>query len=78
MLINQVKRLVSLGLLEHKNDSEWGAPYFAKPKSKTKWVIFMSNLRHLNRQLDSKTYSMPKIREMLLKLEGLNILCQWI
>ena len=31
----EVKRLVSLGVLEEANNSKWGAPPFVQPKAKT-------------------------------------------
>ena len=57
-------------MLEEENDSEWGALSFAKPKGKTNSVRFLSGFRNLNIQLKRKPYPMPKIREMLLKVEG--------
>ena len=65
-----VDRLFLLGVLEVVNDSEWGDPYFAQPKSKLIRVHFLSDFRDLNRQLKQKPYPMPKINEMLLKLKG--------
>ena len=70
MLKKEVKRLVSLGVIKHSNESEWGEPYFPQPKAKTNRLILLSNFRNLNRKLKRKTYPKPKIREMLLKLEG--------
>ena len=64
------ERIVSLGVFEEGNDSKWGAPLFAQPKSKTNRVRFLSDFWNLNRKLKSKPYLMPKIREMLLNLEG--------
>ena len=69
-LKRKIERLIKLGVPEEENDSEWGAPFFAQPKVKTNHVRFLSDLRHLNRQLKRKPYPMPKIREMLLNLEG--------
>ena len=66
----EVKRLASLGVLKEANDPEWGAPYFAQPKAKTNRVIFLSDFWNLNRQLKCKPYPRPKIREMLINLEG--------
>ena len=59
-----------LGVIEEENDSEWGASSFAQPKAKTNSVRFLSDFRKLNRQSKRKPYPMPKIREMLLNLEG--------
>ena len=70
MSINEVGHLVILGLLEGENYSEWVAPSFAQPKPKSKPVHFLSDFRYLYKQLKRKPYAMPKINEMLLKLEG--------
>ena len=70
MFRKEVKRLVKLGVLKEANESEWGAPYFAQPKPKTNRVRFLSDFWNLNRQLKRKPFPMPKIREMLLNLEG--------
>ena len=48
-----------------------GAPSFAQPKVKTNNVRFLNDFHNLTRQLKRKPYHMPKIREMLLNLEGL-------
>ena len=63
-------RLVLLGVLEVVNNSEWGAPSFAQPKPKSNWVHFLSDFRNLNKQLKQKPYPIPKINDMLFKLEG--------
>ena len=74
MLKEEVKRLVSLGVPEEANDSEWGAPSFSQPYVKTKRVRFLSDFRNLNRQLKYMPYPMPKIHEMILNYNNLNIL----
>ena len=66
----EVERLVLLGVFGVANDSEWGATYFAQPKPKSNQVRFLSDFRNLNKQLNQKPYPMPKINEMLLKLQG--------
>ena len=43
---------------------------FTQPNAKTDHIRFLSDFRNLNRQLKRKPYPMPKIREMLLNLEG--------
>ena len=67
VLKKEVERLVLLEVLEVSNDSEWGSPSFSQPKSN---FFFLSEFRNLNKQLKEKPYSMPKLNEMLLKLEG--------
>ena len=47
-----------------------GTPYFAKPKTKSNRVHFLSDFRNINKQLNQKPYPMPNINGMLLKLEG--------
>ena len=69
MFKKDVERLVILGVLGVANDSEWGAPYFAQTKPKSNRVRFLSDFSNLNKQLKQKPYPIPKINEMLLKLE---------
>ena len=57
----EVYCLVQLGVLGVANDSEWGAPYFAKPKPKSSRVLFLSDFRNLNKQLKRKPHPMNKI-----------------
>ena len=59
-----------LGVIKHKNESEYGALSFTQPKAKSNSVQFMSDSRNLNMQLKHKNYTMPRICEMLLKLEA--------
>ena len=66
----EVERLFLLGVIEQANNLEWGAPYFAQPKPKSNQVSFISNFINIDKQLKCKTYPMPKINEILLKLEG--------
>ena len=69
MFKKEVERLVLLGFLEVSNDSEWGSPFFAQHKPKSNRVSLLSGFRNLNKKLNQKPYPMPKINEMLLKLE---------
>ena len=52
------------------NDSEWGAPSFSHPKPISNLVRLLNYFRNINKQLKQKPYPMPKVNEMLLKLEG--------
>jgi hypothetical protein len=54
-----IERLVALGVLKNCSDSEWESPRF------------ISDLRKLNEQLKRKTYPIPKIAQMLQKLDML-------
>ena len=63
-----------------------GSPSFARSKTKQNQVRFISDFKNLIKQLKQKLYPMPKINEMLLKLEGfqdatsldLNMVCYHI
>ena len=44
----EFKRLVSLGVLEHENESKWGAPSFPQTNNKTNRVRFLSDVWDLN------------------------------
>jgi len=65
----EVERLCKIGVLRKVNDSEWAAPTFIIPK-KDNTVRFISDFRQLNKCLKRKPYPLPKIQDLLLKLEG--------
>ena len=65
----EVNRLVDIGVLKRVNRSEWAAPTFIIPK-KDGTVRFISDFRELNKRIKRKSYPIPKIQDMLLKLEG--------
>ena len=59
-----------LGVLENTNESKLAALSFDQPFKKTNHVIFLSEIRNLNRRLKHKPYPMRRICGMLFKLEG--------
>ena len=65
----EVDRLVNLGVLKKVNRSEWAAPTFIIPK-KDGTVRFISDFRELNKRIKRKPYPIPKIQDLLIKLEG--------
>jgi transposase InsO family protein len=65
----EIDRLCRIGVLQKCNDSEWGAPTFIIPK-KNGTVRFISDFRELNKRLKRKPFPIPKINDLLLKLEG--------
>ena len=65
----EVDRLVEAGVLKQLNHSEWGAPTFIIPK-KDHTVRFISDFRELNKRIKRKPFPIPKIQDLLLKLEG--------
>ena len=54
---------------EKINRSEWAAPTFIIPK-KDGTVRFISDFRELNKQIKRQPFPIPKIQDLLLKLEG--------
>ena len=65
----EVQRLCDIGVLKKVNRSEWGAPTFIIPK-KDGTVRFINDFRELNKRIKRKPYPIPKIQDLLLKLEG--------
>jgi RNase H-like domain found in reverse transcriptase/Reverse transcriptase (RNA-dependent DNA polymerase)/Retroviral aspartyl protease len=65
----EVDRLCSLGVLKKINRSEWGSPTFIIPK-KDGTVRFISDFRELNKRIQRQPFPLPKIQDLLLKLEG--------
>ena len=65
----EVELLFQLGVLKKVNCSEWGAPTFTQPKN-NETVQLLSNFRKLNQFIHRKQFMIPKIQDMLLKLEG--------
>ena len=68
-LRTEVERLIKLGVLKKVNISEWATPTFIIPK-KDNTVRFISDFRELNKRIKRKPYPIPKIQDLLLKLEG--------
>ena len=65
----ELDRLVSLGVLKKVNRSQWAAPTFIISK-KDSTVQFISDFRELNKRIKRKPFPIPKIQDLLLKLEG--------
>jgi len=65
----EVERLCRVGVLKKVNRSEWAAPTFIIPK-KDGSVRFISDFRELNKRIRRKPYPIPKIQDLMLKLEG--------
>jgi RNase H-like domain found in reverse transcriptase/Reverse transcriptase (RNA-dependent DNA polymerase)/Integrase zinc binding domain len=65
----EVERLCKAGVLKQVNHSEWAAPTFIIPK-KDGSVRFISDFRELNKRIKRKPYPLPKVQDLLLKLEG--------
>jgi len=65
----EVDHLCEVGVLKKVNCSEWASATFIIPK-KDETVRFISDFRELNKCIVRRPYPLPKIHELLLKLEG--------
>ena len=70
MIKKEVGLLVVVGVIERANNSELGGVSLAQPTPKSNQVRFLSNVRNINKQLKRKSYPMPNINNMSLKLGG--------
>ena len=68
-LREEVDRLCKQGILRKINRSEWACPMFtiSKPDGS---LCSLADLRELNKRIKRHPYPIPKIQDMLQKLEG--------
>ena len=68
-LKEEIKRLCEYGVLRKINNSEWACPMFTitKPDGSLR---SLADLREVNKVIKRKPYPLPKITDMLQKLEG--------
>ena len=68
-LKEEIKRLCEYGVLRKINNSEWACPMFtiAKPDGSLR---SLADLREVNKVIKRKPFPLPKITDMLQKLEG--------
>ena len=68
-LRDEIQRLIDYKVLRKINRSEWAAPMFTllKPDSSLR---SLADLRELNKRIKRKPFPLPKISDMLQKLEG--------
>ena len=69
----ELKRLISLGILEKDSNSPWAAPSFAIPKKNPNEVRFLTDFRQLNQRIVRKPFPLPKINQILNEIDGM----QW-
>ena len=67
-LKREIDRMVKLGILKWEGESEWAFPSFIIPKS-NQTVRFILDFRELNKLLNRKPWSLPKIVDTLQQLE---------
>ena len=68
-LKKEVDRLVKIAVLKKINNNEWAASTLIIPK-KNGTVRFIADFRELNKRIRRKLFLIPKIQDLLLKLEG--------
>ena len=68
-LRDEVQRLVDQNVLRKINRSEWAAPNFVI-KKKDGSLRTIADFRELNKRIKRKPFPIPKIQDMLQKLEG--------
>ena len=68
-LKDEIKRLCEYGVLRKINQSEWACPMFtiSKPDGSLR---SLADLREVNKVIKRKPFPLPKITDMLQKLEG--------
>ena len=69
-LKKELERLCKIGVLRKCSNSVWATPTFIIPK-KNGTVRFISDFRYLNKCLVRRPYPIPKIADVLQKLEGI-------
>ena len=65
----ELDRLKYLKVIKKINRSQWGAPKFIIPK-KNSTVRFISDFKELKKRILRQPYPIPKIQDLLLRLEG--------
>ena len=69
-LKDEIARLIKFKVLRKIHDSEWGMPAFIIPKKDGVTVRSIADLRELNKRIRRKPFPIPKIQDLLLKLEN--------
>ena len=67
--LKHINGLLNKGVLKRKNNSKWSAPPFIIAKNNGT-VHSISDFRELKDRIKRKPFQIPKIRDLLWKLEG--------
>jgi hypothetical protein len=66
----EIERLIKIGILKLDHESEWAAPTFVQSSKKTSDVRMLTDFRKLNEAICRKPFPLPKISDLLQKLQG--------
>ena len=66
----EIARLIKYKVLRKIHDTEWGMPAFIIPKKDGITIRSIADLRELNKRIKRKPFPIPKIQDLLLKLEN--------
>jgi len=68
----EIQRFCDIGAMEKNRESKWGAPTFFQPKKKGNVgsLRVLTDFRRLNAVLKWHPFPLPKISDLLLKLQG--------
>jgi hypothetical protein len=69
-LKDEIRRLFEYGVLRKINQSEWACPMFTISKPDGSLQSLLADLREVNKVVKRKPFPLPKITDMLQKLEG--------
>jgi hypothetical protein len=64
-----MQRMCDIGVVPKVNRTLWGFPAFVVPK-KDATIRSIADLRELNKRIKRKLFPIPKIQNMLQKMEG--------
>jgi hypothetical protein len=76
LLINEVQQLVDFVILRNDNRTEWVCPMLTIAKQ-DKILRSLADLRELNKRIKRKPFPIPKINDLLQKLEGFYLATSW-
>lgn len=69
LLKEEVKRLYNIDVMEKVNNSKWASPAFVIKKTDGT-LQSLADMRALNKVIKRSPFPLPRIQEMLQKLEG--------
>jgi hypothetical protein len=65
-----VQRMSEIGVMQKVNRTQWGLPAFVVLPKKDGTIRSIADLRELNKRIKRTPFPIPKIQDMLQKMEG--------